>query len=117
MALTAGAYLVLAITSPAGAPWSRVFTHPALRFFGRYSYGIYVFHDPLHLAFRHHPWVSSPPHLLGSQVPAAFGWCVVFSAVATGLAVLSWHGYEKHFLKLKARFPYQYPSSGGAPVG
>jgi peptidoglycan/LPS O-acetylase OafA/YrhL len=106
IACCAGAYLSFAVTSPASAPAQRVFAHPALQFFGKYSYGIYVLQAPLRPLLWEQPWVKDPPRLFGFQAPAAFAICVLLSAIATGLALLSWHFYEKRFLLLKEHFRY-----------
>lgn len=103
---TAAAILVLATTGAVGSGLRTVLAHPALRFFGRYSYGIYLIHGLLYLMWRNEPWYTRPRVLWGSQLPGAFAAPLVVAMVATGLAVLSWHLYEKQFLKLKAHFPY-----------
>jgi peptidoglycan/LPS O-acetylase OafA/YrhL len=65
-----------------------------------------VLHEPLYQTFRHEPLVAHPPPILGSRLLPALGWLCIFAAVSTGLAVISWHAYEQHFLRLKNRFPY-----------
>jgi peptidoglycan/LPS O-acetylase OafA/YrhL len=96
------AALVLTVAGPLEGPMS----HPVLRFFGVYSYGIYVFHGIL---------VEHVQPLVGiaNQVPRVFGSAIgrelVFFACATSLSVavafVSWHVYEKPFLALKRFVP------------
>ena len=109
---TAAAILVLATTAAVGSRLRVVLTHPALRFFGRYSYGIYLIHGPLYLMWRTEPWYVRPRVLWGSQLPGAFAALLTVVVVATGLAMLSWHLYEKQFLKLKSHFPYDRRGAG-----
>jgi peptidoglycan/LPS O-acetylase OafA/YrhL len=109
---TAAAILVLGTTAAVGSRLRIVLTHPALRFFGRYSYGIYLIHGPLYLMWRNEPWYAQPRVLWGSQLPGAFTALLTVAVVATGLAMLSWHLYEKQFLKLKAHFPYDRTGAG-----
>jgi peptidoglycan/LPS O-acetylase OafA/YrhL len=79
------------------------FENGFMRFFGKYSYGIYVFHYSLDAALT---------HLLRQRFNATFhskAMSVVLSAlIVAALAVLvafaSYHLYEKHFLKLKKHF-------------
>ena len=96
-----GALIVLAITTdPARWP-GRFWNSRALQFCGKYSYGWYVFQGLLvpvlpvlfsadDLAF----WLDSP-----------FGGRILFilwgGTVSLAVALLSWHLYEKHFLRLK----------------
>lgn len=71
-----------------------LFSNAALRAFGKYSYAIYVFHVfllPLILPLRDR-W----------GLPA---FTVVFLALSYSAGWLSWHSYEKYFLRLKRRFP------------
>jgi peptidoglycan/LPS O-acetylase OafA/YrhL len=86
--------------APATAAWLRI---PALRALGRYSYGMYVFHKPLH-------------DLLGKPLLARLGPIASQSAtiaciyVTCGLATtyvaayVSYELFESRFLRLKARF-------------
>jgi peptidoglycan/LPS O-acetylase OafA/YrhL len=74
-----------------------------LRSFGKFSYSIYIFHlfvyakvRPPALAFMK----SLPPSISG---PLAVLVCIL-AAWLVGL--LTWHIFEKHFLKLKDRFAY-----------
>jgi peptidoglycan/LPS O-acetylase OafA/YrhL len=102
----AGALLVLSIASPAGSPLRRIFTHPVMRFFGRYSYGMYIFQGLVRYFAWPRSFVRDPPLLFGSQIPAATAICIVLSAITVLIAFLSWHMYERHFLTLKRYFRY-----------
>ncbi len=107
LALAAAAWLVRTVTSSAEAR-TRIFLESSvLRFFGRYSYGLYVWHAALYYIFYREPWIVHPPLVFGSAVPMALAWFVLFSAASTVLAVFSWRLYEKHFLALKRYFPYR----------
>ncbi len=90
--------------SPATHPLARFLSTPVLRFFGRYSYGLYVFHvfvlARIEAVNRHFDFS------LGLRSPAAellvSRGLVLGATVAAAFA--SWHLFEKHFLTLKARF-------------
>lgn len=100
------ATLVMGLTSSPSSALGRWLASPILTFFGRYSYALYVFHNPL-LFFRpSFLSFTSIPQLLGSQLPALLLYIMLAILVCVGLALLSWHVYEKQFLKLKRFFPY-----------
>ena len=84
---------------------SRILCWKPLRFFGKYSYGIYVYHFPI--------WIASgillQDHGLWSRVRGSVWMSLVFvganAAASVSIAYASYHLYEKHFLKLKKYFP------------
>jgi peptidoglycan/LPS O-acetylase OafA/YrhL len=81
---------------------------PRLILLGTYSYALYVFHHPVILLLRRSPLeVQRLPRWLGSQLPAQVLVIVVAGLVSLGLAALSWHLWERPFLRLKSRFPYR----------
>ena len=86
-----------------GSKTQALFQNGTLRFFGKYSYGIYVYHYTLvRLAFPVRMY-------LGHFMPkvAALGlMALVIGAVSTLMAVVSYRFFEVKFLHLKARFPY-----------
>jgi len=80
------------------------FCSSPLRFLGRYSYGLYVYHAMLASYFVRQDGHSFVKQWLPNDVAAA---CVLggLGCVASCLiALLSFHVYEKHFLKLKVFF-------------
>jgi peptidoglycan/LPS O-acetylase OafA/YrhL len=81
-----------------------------LRFFGKYSYGIYVLHFPLKdwLQDLARSW-GPPPRFLGSQIPAEFVFALLVLSVSTGAALLSWVLIERPFLNLKDSGPITQP--------
>ncbi len=86
-----------------------------LRFFGKYSYGMYIYHN---LFF---PLVARLLSILQHRLhsPSLGGAAYVFIALAatTVASVLSFELYEKRWLSLKSHFPYHKPnSSAGKPV-
>jgi len=47
---------------------------------------------------------GDPVLLFDSQIPWQLGFSMSCLIVTIGLALISWHLYEKHFLKLKTHF-------------
>ena len=77
----------------------------ALAFFGKYGYGLYVFHVPLVSLLN---IVGFNPvrfgAVLGSELLGAVVYFAAMIAATTGVALLSWNLWEKQFLKLKPFF-------------
>jgi peptidoglycan/LPS O-acetylase OafA/YrhL len=108
IAATAAAWVVLGSTAPSRGVVQRVLAHPVLRFFGLYSYGIYVLQTPLRPLLWSQPWIKQLPQIGGHEAPAALAILIVLSALATAAAVVSWRFYERPFLRLKSHFPYAH---------
>lgn len=74
---------------------------------GKISYGIYVYHMVIDWSLRElglHPAQYTSHPAISLLHGAAF--VVVLLILSYGVAYLSWHLFEKHFLKLKKYFPY-----------
>jgi peptidoglycan/LPS O-acetylase OafA/YrhL len=97
-----GGCLVIALGAKAGSLVYRTGSSWFLRFFGKYSYCLYVCHQPL-IQILAHSGVNSD-HLtavLGSKLAAVFAVNAIAFSIATVIAYLSWHLFEKQVLKLK----------------
>jgi peptidoglycan/LPS O-acetylase OafA/YrhL len=101
-----GALLVLALDE-GRSPLPRLLSARVLRFFGRYSYGLYVIHVPV-IALALLGGIT-PNRLAGTRWEFAglLGYLALMLAATILLALASWHLYEKPFLKLKSRFTYE----------
>jgi peptidoglycan/LPS O-acetylase OafA/YrhL len=96
---------VIAMTLHAGSKTQRLFQNSTLRFFGKYSYGIYVFHysifggisAPLRFFLNSH---------LHSKAASVLIDGVVTGALTVALALVSYHLIEVRFLRLKRFFSY-----------
>jgi peptidoglycan/LPS O-acetylase OafA/YrhL len=111
-----GSLLVIAMTTAPSTLISRFMSAPSMRFFGRYSYALYVFHPPL--MFIRPSWLApaAVPTILGSQLPALFLYIAAAVIVSVVLSLASWHVCEKQFLKLKKFFPYDSGRTGAISV-
>jgi peptidoglycan/LPS O-acetylase OafA/YrhL len=102
LALFFAASMVLVLAGP--AMLGRIFSHPLARFLGRYSYGLYIFNSLLDPIFD----VWFPARLINRVVhwyALAAGLHILLSVVGTvAVAMLSYHLFEKHFLRLKDVF-------------
>jgi peptidoglycan/LPS O-acetylase OafA/YrhL len=108
-----GSILVVSLTSTRSGYLRRWLESPVLTFFGQYSYALYLFHNPL-LFFRPSSWsLQAVPTIWGSQLPGLLLYIAAATLLSIGLAVASWHLYEKQFLKLKCFFR----SEPGPPSG
>jgi peptidoglycan/LPS O-acetylase OafA/YrhL len=101
----AGLYVcVLALALVPGTVANRIGRISLLRFFGRYSYGLYVWHDlPSPICITWQAWFIRNIHpLVVGQMVYALAMLALFTAVA----VASYHLLELRFLKLKSHFRY-----------
>lgn len=112
-----GTLLVLALAAAPGGWWGWFWNGRFLRFFGKYSYGLYVFHYPLIPLFK--TWFS--PETLafrtGSPVLGRLVFMILASTLTVAAALVSWNLFEKHLVKLKDRLTGRGPvvrvESGG----
>jgi peptidoglycan/LPS O-acetylase OafA/YrhL len=106
--MIAGVYVcVLALALVPGTMANRVGRLSVLRFFGRYSYGLYVWHDlPSPVCITWQSWFTRHIHPL---VVGQLVYAVAMLALFTAVAVASYHLLELRFLKLKSRFRYAGP--------
>jgi peptidoglycan/LPS O-acetylase OafA/YrhL len=104
--LLCGGMVCLALNAPPTTATARVFSAQWLRFFGKYSYGLYVFHFLLYPAFQILYARLPLPARLHSGNAGLFGLGVLSTVGSVAAAFLSYQLYEKQFLKLKSRFRY-----------
>lgn len=106
--LLSGSVLVMAVHSTAKNFIGWFFMLPVMRFFGKYSYGIYIFHElfaPLFNGKLSAETISR--HLgVGNWYLATLIHIAVAFAVSVGVALISWNVLEKHMLKLKRYFEH-----------
>ena len=102
LALVGGALIVSVAPAAPGTVRNRLFASPVLRFFGKYSYALYIFHMPVDHWLRaglfagwHLPdgWAATLPGEL---------WHTLIATILS-IALASWNLWEKHFLRLKSR--------------
>jgi len=104
LAIFFGSVLAIAVTSPPETLAGRFFAHPGLRFLGRYSYGLYVFHLPIMWYMRDVLNARSVPALAGSQLAGQVLFTAATGSLTLAVAMVSWHFYEARFLKYKDLF-------------
>jgi peptidoglycan/LPS O-acetylase OafA/YrhL len=113
VALSFGALLVACLVAPAESLLGRAFGAPPLRFVGKYSYGLYVFHGVIAYALQERGTIGPLAARLGSHLAAMIVQATLGAGVSLLIAVASYELFEKHFLKLKERFA---PSGASARV-
>jgi peptidoglycan/LPS O-acetylase OafA/YrhL len=102
--------LVWAVVTPAASLAGKFFNFRVLKFLGKYSYGLYVLHGLLHPALDKVFPIERLSRGLHSPVLGAVAHLVLAVGLSLGAAMVSWHLYEKHFLKLKRFFEYRSPT-------
>lgn len=80
-----------------------------LRFFGKYSYALYIFHQPVALVLTGIGLPVALTRVGATGFVAQIFYVVMATSLSVGLALLSWNVYEKQFLKLKDRVAHRPP--------
>jgi peptidoglycan/LPS O-acetylase OafA/YrhL len=106
-----GAAIILVLAAREGGMIERAGRSRVLRFFGKYSYGMYVFQSLLIPVMAGVVTATGLAASLGSPLLGQLAYLLIMFAATTGMALLSWHAYEKHFLKLKSRFEARRPAA------
>jgi len=100
--LASGVLVVL--NWPANSLGTRFLSSRLLVFFGKYSFGLYVIHGLitpfLQRQLPPEAWIAT----MGSNFLGCLALATAKIAMVVPLALLSWHLYEKQFLKLKQYF-------------
>lgn len=95
VAVAYGSLLTLSL-----GPLAGLFSMRALRMFGKYSYGMYLYHFPLTAVFEHaKPFFVRYPF-------GTLSYVAVCLAANLGIAALSFHLFEQPILRFKKRFEY-----------
>lgn len=102
--------LAILLTSPPSRRIRRFFRMRWLRSVGRVSYAMYIFQGPIMPLLMKLGVVASVSETNGEDTVLSMGWVYVVSRVVVvtfglyAMATVSWHLFEKHFLKLKTHF-------------
>jgi peptidoglycan/LPS O-acetylase OafA/YrhL len=101
-----GALVVGTLTAVPGSFLQRFTYMGALRNFGKYSYALYLFHGHINRLFEKIGFnPGAGPVIAGSMLPWQMVYLAASISASFAVAYLSWHLYEKHFLRLKVFFP------------
>ncbi|HEY0563166.1 MAG TPA: acyltransferase [Methylophilus sp.] len=91
--------ILMAVTKPENIT-AKTLEFGGLRFFGKYSYGIYVYHGLAIPLFRGFDYSNLP----GGQMVGAMSYILLFCLIPILMSVLSYKYFEYPILKLKAKF-------------
>lgn len=106
-ALLFAAVVCVAVTERTGSLVYRALTPRVLLLVGRYSYGMYLIHYVVLMVLNEIGLSLQDMEARLGWRPAAHAVYILCNCLATfGLAALSWHLFEKRFLRLKDRFRY-----------
>ena len=97
-----GMVTIICAVSSIGSPINLILENSALKFIGRISYGLYVWHYPILIALQQHhlPWRN-----------------LVYLVVVIPVVLLSYYSIEKPCLRLKIRFSIAQNGYGSRNVG
>jgi peptidoglycan/LPS O-acetylase OafA/YrhL len=84
----------------------RFFESDILRWLGKYSYGIYVYHHALKTVWMHFIWERIAVPMVGPGWAGTIVYFVIATIASLSLAWLSWHFFEARVLSLKRHFTY-----------
>jgi peptidoglycan/LPS O-acetylase OafA/YrhL len=98
-----GAALLIWNSLIPGSAYGKIMNLSFLRFYGKYSYGLYVYHLLLRGVFRRTIYLPLTSRIHSSLV-SGFVYMAICLVLLTGLAMASLHYFETPFLKLKRRF-------------
>jgi peptidoglycan/LPS O-acetylase OafA/YrhL len=107
IAVSCGALIATAVEGAVFTWLRRALCAAPLLFFGKYSYGLYVLHQPIIAGLTAHGLQADAiGRLHGSALPGVLVFGLVSGGLCIAAALLSWHLWEAPFLRLKRYLPY-----------
>lgn len=101
--------LLTAIATESSRMLARVWKSRLLRFFGRYSYALYVFHilvvSALNQVFRLRPH-DATQDVSSLSVARLASWSAIYFTITIAAALVSWNLLEHPFLRLKGKLTF-----------
>jgi peptidoglycan/LPS O-acetylase OafA/YrhL len=105
-----GGILAKALTAAQGAPLQKFFSSSTMRFFGKYSYGLYVFHALLSYWLMKGIALAALKQYVPNHIAAVLIQAVLALGVSIVISMLSFHLFEMRFLALKSKFEAKEPA-------
>ncbi len=112
--LLGGASVGMAAAGTGGRICRQFFESATLRWLGKYSYGIYVYHHALKPVWVRLFWDGRLEGVAGGGWLATGCYMILATTVSLLLAWLSWKFFEMPILSLKSRFAYRPAATPGA---
>jgi peptidoglycan/LPS O-acetylase OafA/YrhL len=108
IAFAFGGIVVLAMSVRPGSAADAVLSFRWLRFLGKYSYALYLFHWPVASMIAHRTdALDGVPLVAGSILLREAVFITLAGSISIAVAWVSWQVWEGQWLKLKSRFPYR----------
>jgi peptidoglycan/LPS O-acetylase OafA/YrhL len=105
LALVGGGVVAFVVADP-GSAAARLLSMAPLRILGKYAFALYLFHLSIQPVLRSVLFrAEAVPTLWGSHLPGLLAFDFMLVTTSLGAAWLSWNLFERHFLRLKDRFP------------
>lgn len=101
---------LIALTLSSGSTAARVLQWRPLRFFGQYSYGLYVLHQIIAAAIEYRFGAALRSSFSVHKALFHITFLVIVLSLSIPLAMLSYHFFERPFLRLKRFFDAVPPS-------
>jgi peptidoglycan/LPS O-acetylase OafA/YrhL len=114
VAVMSGALMALSLILPPTSWLAAWLSGRVLRFFGKYSYALYVLHPMVYAGVRGWWGDDGLPAIAGSLLPGRLAFAATAMSASVVAALLSWHLWEKHWLQLKERWPWIRPGAPGS---
>ena len=83
---------------------------PVLTSTARYSYGMYALHVPIITLFYYYDLVEQRSPVRGFDLPYRIYFFILIAGLSYGAGLVTWHLYEKQFLKIAPRYRYSRQS-------
>ena len=103
LAALSAAAIFFAAAGAGSTRYNMVLAARGLRFFGKYSYALYIFHQPIALLLNGAGLSTALARVGVSGIAAHIVFAIVATAASVTASLISWHLLEKQFLKLKDR--------------
>jgi peptidoglycan/LPS O-acetylase OafA/YrhL len=81
-----------------------IFNNRVLSFFGKISYGFYVFHWPVFLCLN--PFIKSYAAEILPEAYVSITAAIVATAIGLLISIISYYTFERYFLRLKKYFNF-----------